>query len=110
MWPIDDAWRERTLARMDSMGYNFLRLATEIGCKPAAISQLFDRGNRNPGKRPKTSRLVPAIHKVLGLPPPSTTSADISTAFIMENLPRLDEKDRETVRALIASLATKTRS
>ncbi len=110
MWPIDDEWRRRVWAHMGEMEINDRDLAKLIGVEPASISQLFDRKNRKGAKRPKQSRLVPAIHHALGLALPSTTSANDMLSSINSQLSTLDEKDLVAVKAVIDAIASKRRS
>lgn len=66
MWAVDDAWRDDIRALMKRKGISQADLARAASVMPSAITLIF---------KPETmqSRLVPAIHKVLGLPPPTTT-------------------------------------
>jgi hypothetical protein len=61
---VDEAWKSDIKALMAQRGISQAELARRIRCAPASITLLF---------KPATdqSRLVPAIHKVLGLDPPS---------------------------------------
>lgn len=67
-FPIDDEWRAKVLARMEEKGIRKGQLAKLIGRDPSSITVLF---------RPTTvqSRLVPEIHQVLELEPPSMADA-----------------------------------
>jgi hypothetical protein len=64
-WPISNAWKRETQAEMKRQGITPADMARRIKCAPPALNTLFQ-------KRTMQSRLVPAIHKVLGRPAPST--------------------------------------
>lgn len=70
-YPIDAEWRAKVLARMAEKRIRRSQLAKLIGCDPSSITILF---------RPDTvqSRLVPDIHRVLELPPPTATDGSPS--------------------------------
>jgi hypothetical protein len=67
-WPVDDAWKRGVRADMKKAGILPAEMARRIGCTSGALTVLW---------RPETreSRLVPAIHRELGRPAPSTITA-----------------------------------
>lgn len=62
-YPIDDEWRAAIRKAMEERGLSQAKLAAEIQAVPSAIVFLFKETTRS-------SSLVPAIHKALGLVPP----------------------------------------
>jgi hypothetical protein len=65
LWTVDDSWKRDVTARMKEKGISRADLAREIralgvSCTPSAITILFR-------KETKQSRLVPYVHKVLGM-------------------------------------------
>jgi transcriptional regulator with XRE-family HTH domain len=67
MWTVDEAWRDDVRALMKRKGISQADIARAAGVKPSAITNLFK-------PETKQSRIVPAVHRVLGLPPPNTTA------------------------------------
>lgn len=68
-FPIDAEWKEAIKALMEKRKMTQAELARRTGASPPAIVLLF---------KPQTvqSGLVPAIHRVLGLAAPGTTTID----------------------------------
>lgn len=66
-WPVDAVWKVSIRAAMERAGLSQAELARRIGCAQSALNLLW---------QPQTSqsRLVPAIHQVLNLVPPSTSA------------------------------------
>lgn len=66
-YPIDAVWKAKVREVMARDGISQTELARRIDAVPGSIILML---------KPEAtqSRLVPAIHKVLGLTPPSTTS------------------------------------
>lgn len=64
---VDTVWQADIRALLEKRGISQAELARRIGASPGSIVLLF---------KPSTvqSRLVPAIHKVLGLDAPTTTT------------------------------------
>jgi hypothetical protein len=62
-YPVSDAWRLEIEAAMRARGWTKTDLANAVGSSRPAISIVL-----NP--KTKNSRLVPDIHRALGLPPP----------------------------------------
>lgn len=67
-FPVDKDWKRDIRARMERQGISQADLARSVGCKSSALTVLF-------GPETKQSRLVPAIHRALGLSAPVSTSA-----------------------------------
>lgn len=67
MWTVDDEWKKDVLKRMADKGISRADLAREIDVDPAALTNLFKPWTK---KTKQQSRLVPKIHKVLGMEPP----------------------------------------
>lgn len=65
---VDDVWKADIRALLEKKGVSQAELARRIGASPGSIVLLF---------KPQTvqSRLVPAIHKVLGLDPPAEATS-----------------------------------
>jgi predicted transcriptional regulator len=104
-WTVDDSWKRDVKTAMKKAGISQADLAAKIGVTPSAITVLF---------RPETkqTRLKPAIHKVLGMLPP-TSGAAITRDDAMNRLlrvwPTLSEEQRELVLATSEALAAKPR-
>jgi hypothetical protein len=98
--PIDAVWRARVDERLAELGMNRSDLARKIGASTAAVAILM-------GPRTKQSRLVPAIHRVLGwrLPSPSPES-DVQSDDLRRWEKLYYELD-ETGRNLVMALADK---
>jgi len=69
MWTVDKAWKDDVRALMKRKEISQADLARTLGVSPASLTFLFKPDT-------KQSRLVPAIHKALGLPTPTTTTVD----------------------------------
>ena len=69
MWTVDEAWKDNVRALMKQRGLSQAELARTLKASPASLTFLFKPTT-------KQSRLVPAIHKALGLPTPTTTTVD----------------------------------
>lgn len=66
-YPIDATWRAEVRKILEERGLSQSWLANEIGAVPSAIVFLFNTAT--------SSALVPAIHKALGLVPPTLPPA-----------------------------------
>jgi len=98
-WPVDDAWKRGVQADMRAAGISPAEMSRRIGCTPGALTVLW---------RPETreSRLVPAIHRELGRPAPSTvTSPDEILRRINTRWPSLTAEQRAIVDMLVEQLA-----
>lgn len=98
-WPVDEAWKKSVKADMEKAGILPAEMARRIGCDPSALTNLW---------KPKTreSRLVPAIHRELGRPAPSTvTATDAILRRINARWSSLSEEQRAIVDALVEQLA-----
>jgi len=97
-WPVDEAWKRGVQADMKRAGISPAEMARRIGCTPGALTVLW---------RPRTreSRLVPAIHRELGRPPPSTvTSTDEILRRINARWSSLSKEQRNLVDQLVDQL------
>lgn len=90
------------LEAMDAQGVTRAELARLVGVSDAAITQLFRQST-------KQSRLVPAINRVLGLPPPTQHLGivDALRAELEQLWPGLSVSDRELLIETARRLATK---
>lgn len=100
-WPVDKEWKRRVLLAMAEQGIGRTELARRISCTPGAITVLFREITGY-------SKLVPAIHRELGWPPPSiTTAPDELLRRINSRWPSLSTEQRALVDSLVAELAGK---
>lgn len=104
LWTVDDDWKRDVLAAMVSKGISRADLARRIGVAPAAMTVLF---------RPTTkqSRLVPAIHRELGMVETTSAVSAIERDDAFKRLQRiwkaLSEKEREHLISTGELLAAK---
>ncbi len=71
MWTVDKAWKDDIRAVMKRQGISQADLARTLKVSPGSLTLLFK-------PETKQSRLVPAIHRALGLSTPTTTRVDES--------------------------------
>jgi len=69
MWTVDKAWKDDVRALMKRRGISQAELARTLKVSPGSLTLLFK-------PETKQSRLVPAIHRALGLTTPTTTRVD----------------------------------
>jgi hypothetical protein len=69
MWAVDKAWKDDIRAVMKRLGISQADLARTLKVSPGSLTLLFKPDTRQ-------SRLVPAIHRALGLSTPTTTRVD----------------------------------
>lgn len=69
MWTVDKAWKDDIRAVMKRQGMSQADLARTLKVSPGSLTLLFK-------PETKQSRLVPAIHRALGLSTPTTTRVD----------------------------------
>jgi transcriptional regulator with XRE-family HTH domain len=69
MWTVDKAWKDDIRAVMERQGISQADLARTLKVSPGSLTLLFK-------PETKQSRLVPAIHRALGLSTPTTTRVD----------------------------------
>jgi hypothetical protein len=106
LYAINQAWRESVKARMDAMGMNIADLSKAVGFSPSMGSQLLDDK-----AKAKSSKWVPKIHEVLGLPPPQEAQAMTASQVRWNQLyERLDERDREHMLGIVEALAARASS
>jgi len=102
-WPVDDAWKRGVQADMRKEGISSAEMSRRIGCTPGALTVLW---------RPETreSRLVPAIHRELGRPPPAMAiTADEILRRINARWPSLSKEQRTLVDQLVDQLIASRR-
>lgn len=98
MWPATPEWKAGILKLMDDKGITKAELSRMCRASDAAISILFKPDT-------ETSRLVPYVHKALGLPPPAMMPVflDQQRAHLEAVWPNLSEDDRR----LLVDMAVK---
>ena len=103
-YPIDAVWRASVKKRLAELEMNQSDLARRIGASTAGVAILMN-------SRTHQSRLVPAIHRVLGWRPPSTSP---ESEAVSEDLQRweklyhqLDESGRNLVMAMVDKILEK---
>lgn len=100
MWTVDRAWKDDVRALMKRREISQADLARTLGVSPASLTFLFK-------PETKQSRLVPAIHKALGLPTPLTTRVDEGDD-LLERLQKiwrdLTQEQRELLLAVAAQM------
>ena len=69
MWTVDKEWKDDVRALMKRKGISQADLARTLKVSPGSLTLLFKPDT-------KQSRLVPAIHRALGLTTPVTTRVD----------------------------------
>jgi hypothetical protein len=103
LWPTPPKWKERVIKTMDERRVSKADLARALAVSSTAISDLL-------GPESKSSRLVPRVHRALGLPPPAPPSTDPRAidallAELLDLWPTLDDDDR----AMLMSIARRVR-
>ena len=95
-WPVTPEWRAHVLEVMAARGVSKAELSRRIGVSDAAITLLLPE--RAGARVPKSSALVPAIHRVLGIAvpvaPQISTEIDAVRAELDAAWPSLSEDDR----------------
>jgi transcriptional regulator with XRE-family HTH domain len=100
MWTVDKAWKDDVRALMKRQGISQADLARTLRVSPASLTFLFK-------PETKQSRLVPAIHKALGLPMPTITRVDEGDELLerFEGIWRdLTPEQRELLLAVAAQM------
>src|SRR4051812_8915558 len=89
MWPTPIEWKDAVSKRMEELGISRAELSRRCKVSDAAISILFKPDT-------ETSRLVPAIHRALGWPPPAMLPVwlDAQRAHLEAVWPNLSDDDR----------------
>ena len=96
-YPVDSAWKDDIKALLEKRGISQAELARRISASPGSIVLLF---------KPDTvqSRLVPAIHRVLGLEPPIDATTISERDDAKRRLDRiwndLSDEDRDALLAI----------
>ena len=100
-FPVDDDWKIAVRALMEKRGISQAEMARRVGASPAAITLLF---------KPDTvqSGLVAAVHRVLGLDPPGTTTIT-ERDELRRRLDRVWRELSDVERELIVQVATSMR-
>lgn len=100
MWTVDESWKRDVRALMERKGISQADLARAAGVMPSAITLLFKAETIQ-------SRLVPAIHKALGLPAPTITAVserDEARARLDKIWRELTTEQRELLLSLGAQM------
>jgi lambda repressor-like predicted transcriptional regulator len=101
---VDDEWKKDVRAEIERRGMSQADLAHQIDVTPATITNLLKPGRSQ-------SRIVARIHKAFSWTDPSTTSVAVAKSGVHRRIDRglqlLDERDLETIAALVESLAGK---
>lgn len=95
-FPVDEAWKKDVLQRMRDKGISRADLAREIDVDPAALTNLFkpwvDATTGKPKKTKQQSRLVPKIHKALGMVEPEQSVIAIANDDAFRRLKKIWSK------------------
>lgn len=103
---VDSAWKTQIRAILEKRKISQAELARQIKASPGSIVLLF---------KPETvqSRLVPAIHQVLGLDPPEDGTTISQRDEAKRRLDRiwndLDDEDRNALLAIAARIRKSAR-
>lgn len=95
--PVDNVWKADIRALLEKRGISQAELARRVGASPGSIVLLF---------KPETvqSRLVPAIHRALGLEPPvqgaTISERDDAKRRLDRIWSELDDDDRNALLAI----------
>lgn len=92
MWPVSPKWKSDVQKLMDEQGISRAQLSRLCKTSDAAISDLFNA-------KTETSRLVPYVHKALGLPPPAMMPIFLEEqrAHLEAVWPNLSEDDKRVL-------------
>lgn len=95
---VDNVWKTAIQNLLKKRGISQAELARQIGASPGSIVLLF---------KPETvqSRLVPAIHKVLGLDPPIDAATISERDDAKRRLDRIWNELSDEDRAMLLALA-----
>lgn len=101
-YPYDQAWIDAVVAWCEREGRGAqARLAKAAGIAEGTLSQLLH------GPPNRASVAVPAINKMIGLPPPQLASGSVDAddvgAQVNATIAALDDEDAETFRQMIES-------
>lgn len=103
LWPIDNAWRASVRDELATAGVSIRELARRLQCGRSTLHELFSVEAKH-----TRSRLVPAIHALLGRPPPVrrpvATPPDTLLRSVTAMWALLGTGDRELVVALVITL------
>jgi transcriptional regulator with XRE-family HTH domain len=98
-WPISEQWKREIRQLMSAKDVSDAELARRVGVSRAAVGRLWMMETRQ-------SRMVPLIHRALGLPAPAVSkerSAEL--AEILDGWRDLDGPAQDAVIAMIRQLA-----
>ena len=92
MWPASPQWKADILKLMEAKRISRAELSRRCKASDAAISILFK-------PETETSRLVPYVHKALGLPPPAMMPIFLEEqrAALESVWPNLSEDDKRLI-------------
>lgn len=90
-YPIDNEWRQRVEAAIDSMRISHAEFARQAKISKASLSEALSSSS-------KQSTLVPAIHKALGWPPPRPLLLSQDAEEIMHAISGMDPRDIAAVK------------
>ncbi len=97
---MDDNWKKDVLKRMDERLVSKADLARELNVAPSAVTQLLSFAEGSP----RQSRLVPRIHKILGLvnttKPADAIERDDAYRRLMASWADLSNEQREEIARL----------
>jgi len=95
---VDNVWKADIKALLERRGISQAELARRIGASPGSIVLLF---------KPETvqSRLVPAVHKVLGLEPPADATTITERDDAKRRLDRIWNEFNDEDRAALLAVA-----
>jgi transcriptional regulator with XRE-family HTH domain len=101
---VDDEWKRDVRAELERRDMTQADLAGKIDVTPATITNLLKPGRSQ-------SRIVARIHKVFGWTDPAIAAVASAKSGTQKRIDRglqlLDERDLETIAALVESLAAK---
>lgn len=95
---VDEVWKARVRAAMDELGLDQKDLAAKCNVSPASITNLFKPGTRQ-------IRYKTAVHRALKWP--DANKLDDGLRRISENWRHLSESQRDSILALVDSIAIK---
>ena len=99
---VDNVWKAEVQALMEKKGISQAEMARRIGASPGSLVLLF---------KPATvqSRLVPAIHKVLGLDPPVQGATVSQRDDAKRRLDRIWNELEDEDRSVLLAIAERVR-
>lgn len=98
-WPIDARWKADVLEEMRRRGLTQADVADRLGVSRPAVSYLLS------STKTWQSKLVPAVHELLGWPPPSSASSTDDLEQIRQLWSELTDEQKLLVANLAEQLA-----